>query len=348
MNKDTSFGRQSQEISSNQKLILDYKNNKKELPEIFSDFDSSLTKEELSDIAQNTQQNHFLSLISELFLYDYDSLSAYCYNNLRKENIHFYIDEFLKVHSLRDLLSGSSKTPSDNNRVLSYLLNLDEQYYHQYKKLYFKHYSSFITIKNKSIYKELVLNYNEKNKLTDLFNHFNFSLSSSHPSDRDKNILLERYFYTISILDSKKINYVAQLFNEKFLSRGGFDFLFRISISDKKKNQFANKLQAYFSSLEYNFHQMNMTFTEILSKKQINLLKIQPYIFEEMLTFFAVKDSNLIKYCVASPIPKGATKDSSFVVNQQTALKLSSQFEKDKIINTLKTVEPSSNQKKRI
>lgn len=348
MNKDTSFSRKLQEISLNQRLIFDYKNNKKELREIFCDFDSSLTKEELSDIAKITQKHHFISLTNELFFYDYNSSSPYSYHNLSKKNIHFYIDEFLKVHSLRDLLSGSSKTPSDNNRVLSYLLNLDEQYYHQYKNLYFEYYSSFIDIKNKNIYKELVLNYNEKNKLTDLFNNFNFSFSSPHPSDRNKTLLLERYFYTISILDSHKINYVSKLFNEKFLSRGSFDFLFRISISDRKKNRFSDKLQAYFSSLEYNFHQMNMTFTEILSKKQINLLKIQPYIFEDMLTFFAVKDSNLIQYCVASPIPKGATKDSSFVVNQQTALKLSSQIEKNKIINTLRPVEQSGSQKKRI
>lgn len=246
------------------------------------------------------------------------------------------------------MLRVSSKTPSDNNRILSYLLNLDEQYYHQYKNLYFKHYSSFITIKNKKIYKELVLNYNEKNKLIDLFNHFNFSLSSPHPSDRDKNILLEQYFYTISILDSKKINYVAQLFNEKFLSRGGFDFLFRISISDKKKNQFANKLHNYFSSLEKNFHNMNMTFTEVLSQKQINLLKIQPYFFEELLIFFAPKDSDLLQYCIDSHLPEGASQDSSFVVNQQTALKLSSQIEKNKIINTLQPVEQLGSQKKRI
>jgi len=348
MNKDTSSSRKIQETSLNQTLIIDYKNNKKELLEIFSAFDSSLTKEELSDIAQNTQKNHFLSLIYELFLYDYDSLSLYGYHNLSKENIHFYIDEFFKVHSLKDLLRVSSKTPSDNNRILSYLLNLDEQYYHQYKNLYFKHYSSFITIKNKKIYKELVLNYNEKNKLIDLFNHFNFSLSSPHPSDRDKNILLEQYFYTISILDSKKINYVAQLFNEKFLSRGGFDFLFRISISDKKKNQFANKLHNYFSSLENNFHNMNMTFTEVLSQKQINLLKIQPYFFEELLIFFAPKDSDLLQYCIDSHLPEGASQDSSFVFNQQTALKLSSQIEKNKIINMLQPVEQPGSQKKRI
>lgn len=348
MNKDTSFSRKLQEISLNQRLIFDYKNNKKELREIFCDFDSSLTKEELSDIAKITQKHHFISLTNELFFYDYNSSSPYSYHNLSKKNIHFYIDEFLKVHSLRDLLSGSSKTPSDNNRVLSYLLNLDEQYYHQYKNLYFEYYSSFIDIKNKNIYKELVLNYNEKNKLTDLFNNFNFSFSSPHPSDRNKTLLLERYFYTISILDSHKINYVSKLFNEKFLSRGAFNFLFRISIPHNKKHQFAGKLQNYFHSLENNLYNMNMTFTEILLKKHINLLKIQPYFFEELLAFFGPKDSNLLQYCIDSNIPEGATKDESFMVNQQTALKLFSQIEKDKITNTLQSVEQSVCQKKRI
>lgn len=348
MNKDTSSSIKMQEISLNQMLILDYKNNKKELREIFCDFDSSLTKEELSDIAKITQQNHFLSLTNELFFYDYESSSPYCYHNLSKENIHFYIDEFFKVHSLKDLVSKGSNTPSDINRIFSYLLNLDEDYYHQYKNLYFEYYCSFIDIKNKNIYKELVLNSNAKNKLIDLFNNFNFSFSSSHPSDRNKTILLEKYFYTISILDSHKINYVSKLFNEKFLSRGGFNFLFRISIPDNKKHQFARKLRDYFHSLENNFHNMNMTFTEILAKKNINLLKIQPYFFEELLTFFGPKDSNLLQYCIDSNIPEGATKDESCVVNQKTALKLSSQIEKNKIINTLQPVEQSGSQKKRI